>query len=56
MAIASIEAQKAAFMSFQKNCPAVEDRVVYFTYRDDKWKDPGAYNVEQHFGCGELIG
>lgn len=54
-AIASPAAQKTAFESFQQYCPT-DTRVVYFTFRNDNWKIPGAFNVEQHFGCGNLLG
>jgi len=52
-AIASPDAQKEAFQSILSECPT--ERIVLFTYRNDYWKAPGAYNVEQNFGCGELF-
>lgn len=27
--------------------------IVYFTWRNDGWKQPGAFNVERQFGCGD---
>jgi len=27
-------------------------RIAYFTYRNDGWKKPGVFDVEQNFGCG----
>lgn len=27
--------------------------IVYFTWRNDGWKAPGAFNVERQFGCGD---
>ncbi|KAH8151335.1 uncharacterized protein LAJ45_04537 [Morchella importuna] len=34
---------------------ALPGRVAYFTFTDDYWKAPGAYNVEQHFGLAQLF-
>jgi exo-beta-1,3-glucanase (GH17 family) len=28
-------------------------KVTYFTWRNDGWKSPGAFNVERQFGCGD---
>lgn len=52
-AIASPDAQKTAFNSILTNCPT--ERICLFTWRDDKWKSPGGFNVEQNFGCGNLF-
>jgi len=52
-AIASPEAQKAAFNSILTDCPT--ERICLFTWRNDYWKNPGGFNVEQNFGCGSLF-
>ncbi|KAI5289951.1 hypothetical protein KEM54_002828, partial [Ascosphaera aggregata] len=28
---------------------------VFFSYEDDGWKDPGQFNVEQHWGCFDQL-
>lgn len=52
-AIASPDAQKTAFNSLLESCPT--ERICLFTWRNDKWKQPGGFNVEQNFGCGDLF-
>ncbi|KAF8456186.1 glycoside hydrolase superfamily [Terfezia claveryi] len=52
-AIASPDAQKTAFNSILSDCPT--ERICLFTWRNDKWKQPGGFNVEQNFGCGDLF-
>ncbi|KAF5094153.1 hypothetical protein D0Z03_002170 [Geotrichum reessii] len=34
---------------------ALNNKAVLFTLYDDKWKNPGPYNVEQHFGLVDLL-
>jgi len=29
--------------------------IAYFTYRNDGWKKPGVFDVEQNFGCADLF-
>ncbi|KAK4154638.1 exo-beta-1,3-glucanase [Chaetomidium leptoderma] len=31
-------------------------KVVFFSFRDDPWKQPGDCNCEQHWGCGTVFG
>lgn len=31
-------------------------KVVFFSFTDDHWKQPGSCNCEQHWGCGEIFG
>ncbi|KAF8424496.1 glycoside hydrolase superfamily [Tirmania nivea] len=52
-AIASPDAQKTAFHSLLTSCPT--ERICLFTWRNDKWKSPGGFNVEQNFGCSSLF-
>ncbi|KAJ4398811.1 hypothetical protein N0V85_006191 [Neurospora sp. IMI 360204] len=53
-----------------KACPGVEQqatalaaikqemgkKVVFFSFSDDHWKQPGSCNCEQHWGCGSVFG
>lgn len=32
------------------------NKVVFFSFRDDPWKQPGACNCEQHWGCASVFG
>ncbi|AEO65848.1 glycoside hydrolase family 17 protein [Thermothielavioides terrestris NRRL 8126] len=32
------------------------EKVVFFSFRDDPWKQPGACNCEQHWGCASVFG
>lgn len=34
---------------------AVGAKVVFFSYEDEAWKQPGQFGVEQHWGCGSLF-
>jgi exo-beta-1,3-glucanase (GH17 family) len=52
-AIPGVAEQKAALDSIQSTCGS---QVVFFTYEDDLWKAPGAFNVEQHWGCASVWG
>jgi len=49
---ANKQAQAAAIKSIASTIP---ERICFFTYRKDGWKDPGALGVEQSFGCGDLF-
>jgi exo-beta-1,3-glucanase (GH17 family) len=51
-AIASTAEQAIAIASYEL---VAAGHVTYFTYRNDLWKSAGEYNVEQHFGCGNLF-
>ncbi len=52
VACAGVEEQKAAITSIKE---VVGDIAVFFSYSDDGWKDPGACQCEQHWGCGNLF-
>ena len=28
-------------------------QVVFFSFENDGWKEPGQYGVEQHWGCAD---
>ncbi|CAX44497.1 SCW/CMP-family cell wall glucosidase precursor, putative [Candida dubliniensis CD36] len=45
--VPSVQNQVAAVKSIVKS---LSDKVIMFTMFNDYWKDPGAYNVEQHWG------
>ncbi|KAL5121306.1 hypothetical protein ACEQ8H_000774 [Pleosporales sp. CAS-2024a] len=51
-AIASPDAQKIAIKSIMDK---VGSQACMFSFQDDGWKAPGALNVEQHFGCADII-
>ncbi|KAK2732404.1 hypothetical protein FQN55_004128 [Onygenales sp. PD_40] len=51
-AIAGKDEQAQAIKSIIKE---VGSHSVFFSFTDDLWKNPGAYNVEQHWGCGDLF-
>lgn len=44
--------QATALASIQSTCGA---QVVFFTYEDDLWKAPGAFGVEQYWGCADVF-
>jgi len=52
VAIASPDAQAKAINSIRN---AVKDKICFFTYRKDGWKQGGPLNVEPNFGCGRLF-
>ncbi|KAK3906865.1 exo-beta-1,3-glucanase [Staphylotrichum tortipilum] len=45
--------QRAALQSIETE---LGNKVVFFSFRDDPWKQPGACNCEQHWGCGNVFG
>ncbi|EQL32440.1 hypothetical protein BDFG_05449 [Blastomyces dermatitidis ATCC 26199] len=51
-AIASKQAQTAAIKSI---IDKVGSKSVFFSFSNDLWKDPGAFGVEQYWGCGDLF-
>lgn len=51
-AVASPEAQKIAMKSIQEE---VGSEACLFSFQNDGWKDPGAFGVEQYFGCSEAV-
>ncbi|KAF2442046.1 glycoside hydrolase family 17 protein, partial [Karstenula rhodostoma CBS 690.94] len=44
--------QKEAMQSIIEK---VGDHACIFSYQNDNWKNPGAYNVEQYFGCADNL-
>lgn len=42
-------------IAIAKIMSALDNKGVMFTMLDDKWKAPGPYNVEQHFGIMDLF-
>jgi exo-beta-1,3-glucanase (GH17 family) len=44
--------QATALASIQSTCGS---QVVFFTYEDDLWKAPGAFGVEQYWGCADVF-
>ncbi|KAI2080473.1 hypothetical protein LOZ36_006469 [Ophidiomyces ophidiicola] len=48
LAVSGGAEQKAAIKSIVK---AVGSDSVFFSFRDDKWKQPGPFGVEQNWGC-----
>jgi len=51
-AIPGVAEQATALASIQSTCGS---QVVFFTYEDDLWKAPGAFNVEQSWGCASVF-
>ncbi|EUC48714.1 glycoside hydrolase family 17 protein [Bipolaris oryzae ATCC 44560] len=52
MAVASHDAQRTAMQKIQE---AVGSKASVFSFQDDTWKPAGAYGVEQHFGCVDVL-
>ena len=52
VACAGYAEQATAIKSIKET---VGDKAVFFSATDDAWKDPGACNCEQHWGCGQLF-
>jgi len=51
-AVCSPSDQATAIKSIYETCG---NKVVFFSYTDDLWKEPGACNCEQAWGCSELF-
>ncbi|EMD66982.1 glycoside hydrolase family 17 protein [Bipolaris sorokiniana ND90Pr] len=51
-AVASPDAQRTAMQKIQE---AVGEKASVFSFQDDTWKPAGAYGVEQHFGCVDVL-
>jgi exo-beta-1,3-glucanase (GH17 family) len=51
-AVPGVEEQKEAMKSILEE---VGDEACIFSYQDDGWKAPGAFGVEQSFGCGDVF-
>lgn len=52
-AVPGVAEQATALASIQSKCGS---QVVFFTYEDDLWKAPGAFNIEQSWGCASVFG
>ncbi|KAF2635331.1 glycoside hydrolase, partial [Massarina eburnea CBS 473.64] len=53
LAIPGVLEQKLAIASIIE---AVGDKATLFSWQNDEWKEPGALNVEQSFGCASVLG
>jgi exo-beta-1,3-glucanase (GH17 family) len=51
-AVPGVEEQKKALKDIMEK---VGSEACLFSYQDDYWKAPGAYGVEQSFGCSEAL-
>ncbi|KAI2786004.1 putative beta-glucosidase btgE [Penicillium oxalicum] len=52
LAVPGTAQQEAAIKSIVS---AIGSKSVFFSYADDGWKKPGAFNVEQHWGCASVF-
>ena len=52
-AIPGVAEQKTALLAIQQTCGS---QVVFFSFEDDSWKDPGPLAVEKHWGCASAFG
>ncbi|KAK4143257.1 exo-beta-1,3-glucanase [Dichotomopilus funicola] len=53
VACAGPDEQRAAIESIEK---ALGSKAVFFSFRNDPWKQPGACNCERNWGCAEVWG
>ncbi|KAJ5520894.1 Glycoside hydrolase superfamily [Penicillium fimorum] len=51
-AVPGTSQQAAAIKSIAKH---VGSKSIFFSYSDDTWKNPGEFNVEQHWGCSGVF-
>ncbi|KAF3391223.1 putative beta-glucosidase btgE [Penicillium rolfsii] len=51
-AVPGVAEQETAIKSI---AAALGSKSIFFSYADDTWKKPGAYNVEQHWGCASVF-
>ncbi|KAJ5875269.1 uncharacterized protein N7473_012616 [Penicillium subrubescens] len=51
-AIPGVAEQETAIKSI---VAALGSKSIFFSYANDDWKNPGAYNVEQHWGCASVF-
>ncbi|KAJ6161760.1 hypothetical protein N7485_009990 [Penicillium canescens] len=51
-AIPGVSEQATAVKSIAK---AVGSKSIFFSYSNDLWKSPGAFDVEQHWGCADVF-
>lgn len=52
VACPSPENQATAIKGIQSSAGA---KVVFFSFEDEQWKQPGQFGVEQHWGCGDVF-
>lgn len=52
VACPSPENQATAIKSIQQTSGA---KVVFFSFEDEQWKQPGQFGVEQHWGCSNVF-
>lgn len=52
LAVPGFDEQKIAIITIAK---AIGPSSVFFSYSDDPWKNPGPFNVEQHWGCRSVF-
>ncbi|KAK4190543.1 glycoside hydrolase superfamily [Podospora australis] len=48
-----VSQQREAIASIKKE---VGNEVVFFSFRNDNWKEPGSCNCERSWGCGDVFG
>ncbi|KAK3310378.1 exo-beta-1,3-glucanase [Chaetomium strumarium] len=48
------EAEQRTAIESIKN--EIGPKVVFFSFKDDPWKQPGSCNCEQHWGCAKVFG
>jgi len=52
VACPSVENQATAVKSILQSSGA---KVVFFSFEDEQWKNPGQFGVEQHWGCADVF-
>ncbi|KAM5433844.1 hypothetical protein MferCBS31731_006984 [Microsporum ferrugineum] len=52
LAVPGTQQQEEAIKSLVEE---VGSKSVFFSFTDDRWKDPGPYGIEQHWGCIKLF-
>lgn len=51
-AVPGVAEQETAIKSI---AAALGSKSIFFSYANDDWKNPGAFNVEQHWGCASVF-
>lgn len=51
-AVPGVSEQETAIKSI---VAALGSKSIFFSYANDEWKSPGAFNVEQHWGCASVF-
>ncbi|KAJ5463356.1 hypothetical protein N7475_008300 [Penicillium sp. IBT 31633x] len=52
---AAIPGKSEQAVAIKAIADAVGSKSIFFSYSDDTWKNPGEFNVEQHWGCSEVF-